>query len=46
MFKADLHTQKMIDWAQSAGLPALNDLSPEAARAQSCLLYTSPSPRD
>ena len=35
MFKADPDTQRMIDWAAAAGLPPLQTLSPEAARAQS-----------
>ena len=35
MFKADADTQRMIDWAAAAGLPPLQTLSPEAARAQS-----------
>ena len=35
MFEADADTQRMIDWAAAAGLPQLNTLSPDAARAQS-----------
>ena len=35
MFEADADTQRMIDWAAAAGLPPLDSLPPEAARAQS-----------